>query len=559
MGNVSTRLAGGRARRSSIAACLIGIITLVIAAGVVAAPAQAATLQDDVHTLTNLQRSNVGLQPLQRDATLDAAAQEWANEMSRMGTMVHSSNDWRAARIPSGWTTNGENIAYGHASASSVMTAWMDSAGHRANILRTSFTRMGVGYVSTGRFWVQIFAGYPTDVLTQFSSTPAPTVSGTTREGSALTASVPAWAPAATETTLQWFANGVALPGATSTTYTLRSVDVGARIAVVATGTRSGYYSRSVSSAPTMEIATTRSVTRVTGSDRFETSVEISKSLFTDTRPSTVYVATGLNYPDSLAAAPVASRVGSPLLLVAQDHIPATVAQELRRLHPDRIVVIGGTPSIADSVERELAAFAPEVKRITGLDRFGTSRALARDSFANGAPTVYLVTGLNFPDALIAAAPAALDQAPVIMVNGNASTLDAQTADLLRDLGTDRVIVVGGLPSVSAGIESGLRSVVGSVIRLTGTNRYGTSVAITRDSFSSAGTAYLATGENFPDALAGAVLAADATSPLMLAPGSCIPRETIRQLDAMGTRSVALFGDEPSLSSAAAKLAACAW
>ena len=74
--------------------------------------------------------------------------------------MEHSTNEWRAARIPAGWVTNGENIAYGYSSAASVMTGWMNSEGHKENILRAGFTHMGVGYVPSGNYWVQVFAGY---------------------------------------------------------------------------------------------------------------------------------------------------------------------------------------------------------------------------------------------------------------------------------------------------------------------------------------------------------------------------------------------------------------
>ena len=133
------------------------VASMLLGVGVISA--QAAP-QDDVLSLTNAQRSSAGIAPLTRDTSLDTAAQLWANEMSRTQVFVHSGNDWRAARIPAGWTTHGENIAYGYTTASAVMTGWMNSAGHRANILRSSFTHIGVGYVASGNYWVQIFAGY---------------------------------------------------------------------------------------------------------------------------------------------------------------------------------------------------------------------------------------------------------------------------------------------------------------------------------------------------------------------------------------------------------------
>ena len=80
--------------------------------------------------------------------------------MGATGTFAHSSLDWRASQLPAGWTSNGENIAYGFSTPTQVMAAWMGSAGHRANILRSNFTTVGIGYVPDGNYWVQVFAGY---------------------------------------------------------------------------------------------------------------------------------------------------------------------------------------------------------------------------------------------------------------------------------------------------------------------------------------------------------------------------------------------------------------
>ena len=57
------------------------------------------------------------------------------------------------------YRTAGENIAYGYATPEAVVTAWMNSDGHRANILNGSYTRLGVGYVADGHYWTQMFIG----------------------------------------------------------------------------------------------------------------------------------------------------------------------------------------------------------------------------------------------------------------------------------------------------------------------------------------------------------------------------------------------------------------
>jgi len=100
--------------------------------------------------------------------------------------------------------------------------------------------------------------------------------------------------------------------------------------------------------------ATGRPVVRLSGADRYATAVAISREFYD--RPPSAYLATGANFPDALSAVPVAGRVGSPLLLVQRDALPATVASELVRLHPPRCYLSGGTAVIGDAVVRQLRA-----------------------------------------------------------------------------------------------------------------------------------------------------------------------------------------------------------
>ena len=100
---------------------------------------------------------------------------------------------------------------------------------------------------------------------------------------------------------------------------------------------------------------TAASVTRWSGNDRFATSAAIARNAHPSGVDSgTAYVATGMTFPDALAAAPVAGRTGSPLLLVRQDSVPDAVASELDRIAPTRIVVLGGTAAVASSVVGQL-------------------------------------------------------------------------------------------------------------------------------------------------------------------------------------------------------------
>jgi YVTN family beta-propeller protein len=296
-------------------------------------------------------------------------------------------------------------------------------------------------------------------------------------------------------------------------------------------------------------------VERVAGSDRFGTSVAISKKSFPGT-VQTVYVATGTNFPDALSAAAAAAKEEGPLLLTAPDALPEDVKAEIQRLQPSRIVVAGGVDAVSATVLNQLKPLAASVERISGDDRFATARALIDDAFGDSLRSVYVATGDNFPDALSASAAAGAKGIPVLLVEGTASTLDAATVKFLTDRGADAFTVVGGENAVSGGIESRLAS-IGTVDRLAGEDRFETSQLINKDAFPVARSGYLATGLQFPDALSGAVLAAVNGGPLYVVRQACIPLGDVQDLVAGGADAVTLLGGPDALSESVAGLHNC--
>lgn len=116
----------------------------------------------DVLRLTNDYRARQGLAALSLDSELCAVAQEKAEDMARLGYFSHTSPtygtpDRMLKRAGVTYRYMGENIAKGYGTADGVMSGWMSSAGHKANILGKSFGRLGVGYSADGDIWVQIF------------------------------------------------------------------------------------------------------------------------------------------------------------------------------------------------------------------------------------------------------------------------------------------------------------------------------------------------------------------------------------------------------------------
>lgn len=140
-------------------------VTLIMALatlGVIAGPASPATAaeSDTIHSLVNQARADSGLPPLARNGQMDAVANNWANEMAAVNTMSH--NPSYSEQISAGWTSAAENVAYGQSTGAEMHVAWMNSPGHRKNILG-DFTDVGIAFVHAGgtTWGVQVFARYP--------------------------------------------------------------------------------------------------------------------------------------------------------------------------------------------------------------------------------------------------------------------------------------------------------------------------------------------------------------------------------------------------------------
>lgn len=308
--------------------------------------------------------------------------------------------------------------------------------------------------------------------------------------------------------------------------------------------------------APGAIAAPVANVDRIGGSDRFATAVRVSETAFAGPVP-VVFLANGLDYPDALSAAPVAAALGGPLLLTLPRTLPDLVVNELRRLAPETVVLVGSEAVVGAEVEAQVQALGLTTDRVAGPDRYATSRALI-ERYALPGSTLFIATGRNYPDALAAAAAAGAIDAPVLLVNGRTTALDPATAALIEARGTTTVHIAGSAGVVSAELELELSQRVGTVSRLAGRDRYETAVAIASETASEAGRAFVATGAGFADALSGAVLAAVEQAPLYLSGPTCLPRVAREAIvDRQNAERVTLLGSEGVLGPRVAALEAC--
>jgi len=189
-------------------------------------------------------------------------------------------------------------------------------------------------------------------------------------------------------------------------------------------------------------------VTVRAGDDRYGTAAALSAASYPQ-GVDTAFLASGENYPDALAGGVAAGGDAAPVLLARKGSLPDATAAELRRLAPQRIVVLGGAAAISDDVFAQVSTIAT-AERVAGSDRFATSTQLSARAFAK-ARTVYLANGLNYPDALSGAPLAAAGPGPILLVSPAPEKNRPVCAEIAR-LGAEDFIVLGGTSAVADAI-----------------------------------------------------------------------------------------------------------
>ena len=262
---------------------------------------------------------------------------------------------------------------------------------------------------------------------------------------------------------------------------------------------------------------------RLAGADRYATAAAVSRSSFPTGGAGAVVLARGDAYPDALVGVPLAAARHAPMLLTHGTTLPTVTLTEIRRVLPTggTVYVLGGTDVVPASIGTQLAGLGYQITRYAGVDRFGTAVAVAD---ALGDPsTVLLASGLNFPDAL-AAGPAATAVHGVVLLTTGATLPSATAAYLTAHPGT--VYAIGG-PAAAADPTAQ---------PLVRADRYATAATIATIAttfFPAPTTVGIATGLNFPDALAGAAQLATAGGPLLLTTTSVLPAATGNALTAV--------------------------
>jgi putative cell wall-binding protein len=293
----------------------------------------------------------------------------------------------------------------------------------------------------------------------------------------------------------------------------------------------------------------------MSGENRFATGAALAERW--EPGVERVFLATGGGFADALAAVPIAGMREWPILLVEEGRIPDETAAALQRLEPQAVTVLGGTAAISDAVATMAAELTGvEVDRVAGASRFDTAAALAA-RFVDDADVVFVATGAGFADSLAIGAAAVAEGGPLLLTM--ADTLPSATVAQLERLSPQRIVVVGGEAVITPAVAAALGDLAPEVVRWAGADRYGTSAAIVREAFpGSHPTVWMATGEDYPDALVGGVSAGIDGAPLVAVRPDCVPAVVMTEVDRMSPDTVMVLGGPSTVGDDAAGLTSCA-
>ena len=210
-------------------------------------------------------------------------------------------------------------------------------------------------------------------------------------------------------------------------------------------------------------------------------------------------------------------------MLTDPNGLSSETEQRILNLKPSRIYIVGGKAAISVNVERRVAQLAgsgANIQRIAGDTRYDTSLKVV-SSLSNPSDTVIVTTGTNYADALSISPYAFATGSPVVLCNPS-SGLSNSALKVIKKAGYKKAVIVGGTSAVPASVASQLKaSGIGGITRLSGDTRYTTSAKIAEFELKSnvgftMDGAYLATGQNFPDALAAGAVSGKRLTPLLL-------------------------------------------
>ncbi len=250
---------------------------------------------------------------------------------------------------------------------------------------------------------------------------------------------------------------------------------------------------------------------RISGTNRYLTAYEVAMEKYGESGAETVIVVRGDSIAgtpqvvDALSASGLAGVKDAPILLTTSFALPDATKQAIEDLGATKAIIVGGTGAVSAGVEQELEDLKLEVERVSGTNRYRTAAAVAEEVVEISKETTAIIAnGHAYVDSLVAGPLAASGGHPILLVGNN---IPESTETFIKDNNIENLIIVGGTGVVSEEIKTELEDMVsGSVDRVSGRDRYGTSIAFAEAFFSEHEGAALVNGYSFVDAVSASVL-----------------------------------------------------
>ena len=281
------------------------------------------------------------------------------------------------------------------------------------------------------------------------------------------------------------------------------------------------------------------------GGDRIETAIKISRRFYD--KAKTVIVVRHDLFPDSMTASVLAKLKDAPILLNPTDKLDPRVGAEIKRLGAEEVIIVGGPDSVSERVREELKVYDKDknVERVAGVDRYGTSEMVARrvTGITGKKYTGVVASGQVFPDALSVGTFASREAYPILLVKKD--TVPYQIERAIKDLDISKTYIAGGTSTIFKSTEAKLPRVLE---RMAGKDRYETSVAIAKSKFEDSKEAFIASGEEFADALVISPISGKYNKPTLLASRNKNTNAVVKKyIQDVGLTSITGIGGEKYL------------
>ena len=292
---------------------------------------------------------------------------------------------------------------------------------------------------------------------------------------------------------------------------------------------------------------TSSPITELTGSDRYETAVKISKEGWKNGSDKVVIINGDVSI-DGIISTPLATTYNAPILLVEKNNVPNSVKSELKRLNPKDIIIIGDENAISKTTANQIKSTVNASQtRLKGSNRYETSLLIAKEIDKNHDVEKVYITNANGGevDALTIAAKAGQDKQPIILTDKDSIT--DNTYKWLKSEDLQNAYFIGGPQMISTNVINKVNDITKDNVtnnRVYGADRHETNANVIKKFYTDdeLEAVLVAKSDVLVDALAAGPLAANLKSPILITPKTYVSAYHKENLEAKSANKVYKIG-----------------